>query len=164
MFPADWLDTYPTSMFLKICPSRRPRLSSKACWYGSANGGRGFFTPDESTEQVYILKTGKIQLYRLDLNGQRLVIRRVGQGTISGEMSLFGETVHGCFAKAVENRLVCIANRDEMFQLLRRKPEVALRVLEIVGGRLNTLERRLERLALSPVNSRLADLLLPLAP
>ena len=125
--------------------------------------GTVFFTPNESTEQVFILKTGEIQLYRLDLNGQRLVIRRVGPGTIFGEMGLLGETVHGCFAEAVEDSLVCIANRDEMFQLLRRKPEVALRVLEIVGGRLNTLERRLERLALSPVNARLADLLLTLA-
>ena len=125
--------------------------------------GTVFFTPDESTEQVFVLKSGEVQLYRLDFNGQRLVIRRVGPGTIFGEMGLLGETVHGCFAEAVEDSLVCIASRDEMFQLLRRKPEVALRVLEIVGGRLNTLERRLERLALSPVNARLADLLLTLA-
>lgn len=125
--------------------------------------GTVFFTSDESTEQVFVLKSGEVQLYRLDINGQRLLIRRVGPGTIFGEMGLMGETVHGCFAEAVQDSLVCIAGRDEMFQLLRRKPEVALRVLEIVGGRLKTLERRLERLALSPVSARLADLLLTLA-
>ncbi len=117
------------------------------------------FTPYASTEQVFVLKSGEVQLYRLDSYGQRLVIRRVGPGTIFGEMGLLGETVHGCFAEAVEDSLVCIATRDAMFQLLQRKPEVALRVLEIVGGRLKTLERRLERLALSPVSARLADLL-----
>lgn len=125
--------------------------------------GTVFFTSDESTEQVFVLKSGEVQLYRLDINGHRLLIRRVGPGTIFGEMGLLGETVHGCFAEAVQDSLVCIASRDEMFQLLRRKPEVALRVLEIVGGRLKTLERRLERLALSPVSARLADLLLTLA-
>ena len=125
--------------------------------------GTVFFTPDESTEQVFVLKSGEVQLYRLDINGHRLLIRRVGPGTIFGEMGLLGETVHGCFAEAVQDSLVCIASRDEMLQLLRRKPEVALRVLEIVGGRLKTLERRLERLALSPVSARLADLLLTLA-
>ena len=105
------------------------------------------FAPYESTEQVFVLKSGEVQLYRLDSYGQRLVIRRVGPGTIFGEMGLLGETVHDCFAEAVEDSLVCIATRDAMFHLLQRKPEVALRVLEIVGVRLKTLERRLERLA-----------------
>ena len=87
--------------------------------------GTIFFTPYESTEQVFVLKSGEVQLYRLDPHGQRLVIRRVGPGTIFGEMGLLGETVHGCFAEAVEGSVVCIATRDAMFHLLQRKPEVA---------------------------------------
>jgi CRP-like cAMP-binding protein len=98
--------------------------------------GTVFFTSDDSSEGVFILKLGRVEVYQLTASGKRLVTRRIGPGTIFGEM---GQTLQGCFAEATENSLVCMATRDDILQLLRERPDIALRLLDSVGSRLKSL-------------------------
>lgn len=123
-------------------------------------GGTVFFTPEDTSERLFILKSGVVELYRLNAQGKRVALGRLGAGTVFGEVGLLGQTLHGCFAEAVENSLVCVATREEVSRLLVQRPEVALRLLEAVGRRLKELEERFASLALSPVRVRLAELLL----
>lgn len=118
--------------------------------------GTIFFTPDDPTERLFILKTGRVELYRLTANGKRLVTRRLGPGTIFGEMGLLGQTMQSEFAEVTENSLVCAATREDVLRLLKEHPDVALRLLEIIGNRLRVLEERLEEAVFSPVKVRLA--------
>ncbi|MBI4312957.1 MAG: Crp/Fnr family transcriptional regulator [Chloroflexi bacterium] len=122
--------------------------------------GTVFFTPDQPSERLFILKTGQVDLYRITSHGKRLLVRRIGAGAIFGEMGILGQSMEGCFAEATENSLVCIATREEILRVLVQRPEVALRVLEAVGSRLRTLEERLEEVVFSPVKVRLASFLL----
>lgn len=122
--------------------------------------GTVFFTPDDSSERLFILKEGQVDIYRLTLAGKRLVIRRIGPGTVFGEMGLLGQTLEGCFAEATENSLVCVATRDDILRLLQEHPEVMLRLLETIGNRLKVLEERLEQAFHSPVKVRLANFVL----
>ncbi|MDA1349713.1 MAG: Crp/Fnr family transcriptional regulator [Chloroflexi bacterium] len=122
--------------------------------------GTVFFAPDHSSELLFILKEGNVELYRLTPGGKRLVTRRIGPGAIFGEMGLLGQSLQGCFAEATENSLVCIATRDDVLRLLQRRPDVALRLLEMMGNRLKSLEERLEQAVFSPVQARLASFLL----
>ena len=122
--------------------------------------GTLFFTPDDTSERLFILKRGQVELYRITRSGQRLVIRRIGPGTIFGEMGLLGQTLQGTFAEALEDSLVCSATREDVVQFFREHPDVGLRMLEAVGTRLRLLETRLEQTAYSPVKVRLANFLL----
>ena len=122
--------------------------------------GTVFFTPEDSSERLFILKTGQVELYRITRSGQRLVLRRIGPHTIFGEMGLLGQTMQGCFAEALEESLVCSATREDVAHFFREHPDVGLRMLEAVGNRLQTLEARLEQTAYSPVKVRLANFLL----
>jgi len=122
--------------------------------------GTVFFTPEDSSERVFILKLGRVEVYRLTANGKRLVTRRIGPGTIFGEMGLLGQTLQGCFAEAIESSLVCIATKDDILQLLRERPDIAIHLLDSVGNRLKSLEDRLEDAIFSPVKVRLARFLL----
>ncbi|MBI4199306.1 MAG: Crp/Fnr family transcriptional regulator [Chloroflexi bacterium] len=122
--------------------------------------GTVFFAPDDPSERLFILKTGQVVLYRLTPQGKRLVTRHIGPGTIFGEMGLLGQTMQGCFAEAMESSLVCMATREDVLQLFRQRPAVALRMLEAIGSRLRLLEERLEQAAFSPVKVRLAAFLL----
>jgi CRP-like cAMP-binding protein len=122
--------------------------------------GTVFFTPEDSSERVFILKLGRVEVYRLTANGKRLVTRRIGPGTIFGEMGLLGQTLQGCFAEATESSLVCMATKDDILQLLRERPDIAIRLLDSIGSRLKSLEDRLEDAIFSPVKVRLARFLL----
>lgn len=122
--------------------------------------GTIFFSPDDRSERLFILKEGEVDLYRLTPNGKRIAIRRIGPGTVFGEIGLLGQSMQSCFAEAIQNSLVCVATKDDIMALLKGHPEVSVRLLEILGGRIRVLEDRLEQVSLNPVKVRLANWLL----
>jgi len=122
--------------------------------------GALLFTPDEPSRCLFILKVGHVDVYRLTSSGKRLVIRRLSPGMIFGEMGLLGQSLQGCFAEAAEHSLVCVATGEQLLEVLRQRPDIALRILEAVGKRLTQLEERLEQALFSPVRVRLATFLL----
>ncbi|MGH2557496.1 MAG: Crp/Fnr family transcriptional regulator [Thermomicrobiales bacterium] len=122
--------------------------------------GRVFYTPDEPGEVVFILKRGRVELYRLAADGRKLVVATLGQHTIFGEMGLIGQGMYGCYAEAAEDCLLCVLSRADLHALVRRNPDVGLRLLAELGNRLQQREAELEALAFRGVPARLAALLL----
>ncbi len=125
--------------------------------------GRVFYRPEEPGEVLFILKEGRVQLYRISPEGKKLVITTLGSHTLFGEMALLGTKMHNTFAEAVEDCLICVMSRTDLERLILNKPQVALRILEITGKRLREAEERLESMAFKGIPARLASLLLRLA-
>ncbi len=127
----------------------------------SYHAGSIIFSPeDASTERLFILKQGRIDRYRLTTGGKRLVTRRILPGAVFGVMGLLGRSMQGNFAQAAEDSLVYVITREDVLALLKRRPDLALRILEIIGNRLRLLEERLLQAVYSPVTVRLASFLL----
>ncbi len=119
------------------------------------------FTPEDSScERLYILKEGRVDRYRLTTGGKRLVTGRILPGSVFGVMGLLGRTMQGNFAEAAEDSTIYVVTRQHVLALLKRQPDLTLRLLEIVGNRLRLLEERLVDAFYSPVNVRLALFLL----
>ena len=124
--------------------------------------GKIFYMPEDSGEVLFLLKKGRVQLYRLSPSGKKLVVATLGPGAIFGEMSLVGQGMHNTFAEAVDECMLCVMSRADVERLMREKPEVALRFMESLGDRLTNVERRLEDIAFKSIPARLASLLLRL--
>ena len=122
--------------------------------------GRVFYTPEEPGEVVFLLKHGRVDLFRLTPDGRKLVVATLDAGTCFGEMGLLGQGMYGCYAEAVSDCLLCVMSRTDLQTLVRRNPDVGLRLLEVIGGRLLQRESELEALAFRGVPARLAALLL----
>ena len=122
--------------------------------------GKVFYRPEETGEVLFILKKGKVQLYRISAEGKKLVITTLGPGTLFGEMALLGQQMHNAFAEATDDCHICVMSRTDLERLFLNKPMVALRVLEITGRRLRDAEKRLEDMAFKGIPARLASLLL----
>jgi len=125
--------------------------------------GRIFYMPEETGEVLFLLKKGRVQLYRISPNGKKLVVATLGPGTIFGEMSLVGQGMHNTFAEAVDDCLLCVMSRPDVERLMRERPQVAFRFVEALGERMTSLESRLEEIAFKSIPARLASLLLRLA-
>jgi CRP/FNR family cyclic AMP-dependent transcriptional regulator len=125
--------------------------------------GRILYMPEDTSEVLFLLKEGRIQLYRISPDGKKLVIATIGPGSIFGEMALIGQGMHNSFAEAVEDCVLWVMSREEVERLLVTKPMVALRLFESLGRRLKEAEVRLEELAFRGIPSRLASRLLQLA-
>lgn len=144
----------------------RPLSGPERAWLAesttmvSCERGRVFYTPDEPGEVIFILKRGRVNLYRLAADGRKLVVTTLGPHTIFGEMGLLGQGMYGCYAEAAEDSLICVLSRSDLQALVRRNPEVGLRLLAELGGRLRQREEELEALAFRGLPARLATLLL----
>ena len=125
--------------------------------------GRVFYRPEEPGEVLFILKEGRVQLYRISPEGKKLVITTLGPHTLFGEMVLLGTKMHNTFAEAVDDCLICVMSRTDLERLILNKPQVALRILDITGKRLRDAEERLENMAFKGIPARLASLLLRLS-
>jgi CRP-like cAMP-binding protein len=124
--------------------------------------GRVFYTPEETGEVLFLLKQGRVQLYRLSLDGKKLVMAELERGSVFGEMSLVGQGMHNTFAEAVEDCTLCVMSRADVERLILTKPKVAMRIMQSMAQRLTEAEERLEDIAFKSIPSRLASLLLKL--
>jgi len=125
--------------------------------------GRVFYTPGETGEVLFVLKQGRVNVYRVTADGRKLITETIGPGTIFGEMSLIGQGMRGSFAEAATDCTLCVMSRADLEHILVKYPRVALRMVETLAARLESAEERLETLAFKSVPARLAETLLRLA-
>jgi CRP/FNR family transcriptional regulator, cyclic AMP receptor protein len=148
-----------TEVFVSLSPAEQTWLVESTTMI-TCERGRVFYTPDEPGEVVFILKRGRVDLYRLAPDGRKLVVATLGPHAIFGEMGLIGQGMYGCFAEATEDCLLCVLSRSDLQGLIRRNPEVGLSLLSEMGKRLQQREAELEALAFRGLPARLATLLL----
>ena len=135
----------------------------RATTVSSARRGRILYMPEDTSEVLFLLKEGRVQLYRISPDGKKLVIGTIAPGAIFGEMALIGQGMHNTFAEATEDCVLLVMSREDVERLLVTKPMVALRIFEELGSRLKETESRLEEIAFKGIPARLASLLLQLA-
>jgi CRP-like cAMP-binding protein len=122
-----------------------------------------FYMPYDPAEVMFILKKGRVQLYRLSPEGRKLVVMILQPGAVFGHMALIGQRLHNTYAQALDEVTICIWNRTDVERLLIQRPQVALRFLELMGERLARAEDRLLEYTFKRVPARLAGLLLQLS-
>ncbi|MDP6605608.1 MAG: Crp/Fnr family transcriptional regulator [Dehalococcoidia bacterium] len=129
----------------------------------SCHRGTVFYTPGETGEVLFILKAGRVNLYRMTAEGKKLVTTTVEPGTVFGEMSMIGQGMVDSFAEAAEDCTLCVMSRVDVERLIKEQPSVSLRLLELLANRLDAAEERLADVAYKSVPARIATTLLRLA-
>ena len=121
--------------------------------------GEIFFTPQEGGEKLFILKEGRVQIYKTNPHGQEITIIVVKEGMIFGEMALTAQRLREAYARAIEPSIVVSLKRENLEDLILRNPRVGLRLIERLSERLRLCERRLEDISFKEVPARLASLI-----
>lgn len=129
----------------------------------TCKAGKILYMPDDTGEVLFLLKKGRVELYRISPEGKKIVLTVLGPGTIFGEMALVGQGMQDTFAEAIEDAVLCVMSRADVERLILARPQVALRLVEALGRRLAQVERQLEEVAFKSIPARLAALLLRLA-
>jgi CRP-like cAMP-binding protein len=150
------------AVFQDLSPREMQELN-RATTMSAVPRGRVFYRPEEPGEVLFILKEGRVQLYRISPEGKKLIIATLGPHTLFGEMALVGAKMHNTFAEALDDCLIYVMSRTDLERLILNRPQVALRILELTGKRLVDAEERLRNMAFKGIPARLASLLLRLA-
>lgn len=125
--------------------------------------GELLYTPHNPVETLFILKSGRVRVFRVSPDGRALTTAMITPGTIFGEMILLGQHMYDNFAEAVDDSVVCVMSRSDVRRHLLSDPRIASRIAEILGGRLREMEQRLTDNVFKTVPQRLAGTLLTLS-
>ena len=124
--------------------------------------GRILYTPQEKSEALFMLKKGRVRIYRVGHDGREFTLTVVGAGTVFGEMSLTAQRLENAYAEAMEPVVICKMRRDDLVRLVMDKPQVGLKVMSVLSERLSLAEDLMEDIALKEVPARLASFILRL--
>ncbi len=125
--------------------------------------GQVFYTPEDRSEALFLLKNGRVRVYKMAPDGWEFTLAVVEAGTVFGEMALTAQRMRESYAEAMEPADVCILKDEDLERLVLEYPRVGLRMIRVLGERLRLCEARLEDIGRKDVPARLASLLLQLA-
>ncbi len=121
------------------------------------------YSPHQPVETLFILKQGRVRIFRVSPDGRALTTALISPGTVFGEMLLLGQQMHDNFAEALDEVVVCVMSRADAHRFLLSDPRIAARISGILGRRIAELERRLSDTVFKSVPERIAGTLCLLA-
>jgi len=127
------------------------------------SSGELLYSPPQPMETLFILKQGRVRIFRVSPDGRALTTAILTPGTIFGEMLLLGQQMHDNFAEALDKVTVCVMTRSDVQRFLLSDARIAARISEILGNRVSQLERRLSDTVFKSVPQRVATTLCLLA-
>ncbi|MBX0327882.1 Crp/Fnr family transcriptional regulator [Oscillochloris sp. ZM17-4] len=149
-------------IFRSLEPRQRADVE-RVIAYNVYAGGQIFHSPHEIGEQLFVMRSGRVRVYKLSPEGRALTLMVLEPPAIFGEMILVGQRLHDTFAEAMTESVVGVIGRDTLRQILERHPQVALALMDLMGQRLRAMENKLADIAFKSVPQRLASVLLSLA-
>lgn len=120
-----------------------------------------FHTPARRGGPFLLLLEGRVRIYKVAA-GRELTLAVVDAGALSGEGALTAQQLQGVYARAAEPSTVAIVHREQLRRLMSEEPEVGMKMVEVLSGKLSVYGERMADLGLKSVLGRVAGLILGL--
>jgi len=124
--------------------------------------GELLFSEGDQCLGLFLVASGKVRIFKLSPAGREQVLAVEGPGSSFAELPVFDGGKYPASASALEDAEVLFISRKDFQNYCREHPEVALKVLAVVGARLRRLVGIIEELSFTTVRQRLISVLLRL--
>src|SRR5918998_4955439 len=121
------------------------------------------FTPGDPDDQLYFLQEGTVRLYKIYGDYKEATTALLKDTGIFGKLSLVEGRWQDVFAEAVTDVRVAGVQKATLTEVIRRRPEFAIKLFSSFSERLRQSDEVIESLLEREVSRRLATLLLNLA-
>ena len=126
--------------------------------------GEYLFREGDPSHGFYIVQSGAINVHRVSATGKEQIIHVFRGGESFAEATLATDTGYPADARAIEFSQVLLIQKSGFLNLLKRQPELALRMLGSMSLHLRVLVGQIEDLTLKDIETRLANWLLKRCP
>lgn len=126
--------------------------------------GDYLFHERDPSRGLYIVQRGAINVHRVNASGKEQVIHLFRPVESFAEATLATESGYPADARATESTTVLLIPKSDFVDLLRLRPELALRMLGSMSQHLRVLIGLLDDLTLKDMETRLANWLLKRSP
>jgi len=150
-------------LFSGISPEELEAISSFVIPKPVAKG-EYLFHAGSLASGFYVVQRGAINVHRVSSLGKEQVIHVFRAGQTFAEAAVASEGGYPADARAIEDSTVLLVPKADFIALLRKHPELALRMLASMSQHLRVVVGLLDDLTLKSVETRLANWLLKRCP
>jgi len=125
--------------------------------------GEVIFSEGDACAGLYVIESGDVRIFKTSAGGREQVLTLEHAGNSIAELPVFDGGAYPASAAAATDLALLFVSRNDFRALCLEHPEVALKVLRMVGLRLRRLVGIIEELSFTTVRHRLAALLMRFA-
>jgi len=130
----------------------------------SLERGEYLFHEGDPATGFYVVQCGAVNVHRVTAAGKEQVIHVFRTGDSFAEVALASATGYPADARALETTQVLLVQKEGFLALIKRQPELALRMLGSMSSHLRVLVGQIEDLTVKDVETRLANWLVKRCP
>ena len=149
-------------LFGRLSPQHIDRLSS-CITTKSYPRFSTIFAKGDPGSSLFAIANWKVKITASTVGGHEAVFNLLGKGDIFGEIALLDGHPRTADAIAVTDCDFFVIERRDFLPLLREEPDIALKIVELLCGRLRRTTDQAESLMFLNLSSRLAKTLLQLS-
>lgn len=127
------------------------------------SAGELLFSEGEPCNGLNIIARGKVRIFKTSVNGREQVLAVNVPGESVAELPVFDGGPYPASGVAIEDTEIAFISRRDFNAYCIEHPEVALKMLSVVGGRLRRLVGIIEELSFTTIRQRLIALLVKIA-
>jgi uncharacterized membrane protein len=98
--------------------------------------GATIFREGDPGGVMYVLRSGRVELWVYDEDHQRVVLATFEEGDFFGELSLFDQEKRSATATTLQSTEALVIDRTDLGLLFKQKPDAAFDVIAALGRRL----------------------------
>jgi CRP/FNR family transcriptional regulator len=126
------------------------------------SAGELIFNEGDPCAGLFVVQTGNIRIFKSSAGGREQVLSIDGPGSSVAELPVFDGGNYPASAQAVSDCTLLFFSRQDFQALCLQHPQVALKVLKVIGARLRKLVGIIEELSFTTVRHRLIAMLVRL--
>jgi CRP/FNR family transcriptional regulator, cyclic AMP receptor protein len=135
---------------------------ARRCPAFSVGGGEDFYRPEVHDSGLFLILEGRVRVYLTTPAGKQVTLDLLGGGTVLWVRRFGALQVEAVHVQAAEPSVVAFMGREELDRFVLAKPEVGLRMMDLLAQRLGQSSERIAEIAHKEVISRLAGQVLRL--
>ncbi len=151
-----------TTLFSSLTPAETQLLAARTSCKRFETGEL-LFSEGEKCHGLHIIANGKVRIFKTSLGGREQVLAVNVAGECVAELPVFDGGAFPASAVAIENTEIAFISRLDFHAFCIDHPQVALKMLAVVGARLRRLVGIIEELSFTTIRQRLISALLRLA-
>ena len=149
-------------LFSNLTPSELQLLAARTV-RKLFSAGELLFSEGEPCTGLHIVSRGKVRIFKTSISGREQVLAVEGPGSSVAELPVFDGGPYPASVVAVEGSEIAFISRRDFHAYCMEHPDVALKVLAVVGARLRRLVGIIEELSFTTIRQRLVATLVKIA-
>jgi len=127
---------------------------STRCPTFSLDAGQEFYASSEHDGGLFLIEEGHVVIHKITSSGKEITFAVHSAGTVLPALRL-----QDVSARALESSVLAFMRREDLEYFLRRKPQMGLRLMDLLAENLCLMDTRISDVIHKRVSARLASLI-----